>query len=498
MAFRDIRGYISSLVDSGEAIRIKEEIDWDLGASAIVRLANQLGSPAPIMENIKDYPGCSLAGALFSNYRRAAIAIGLDPDLHPSEILNLYHRRSKHPIKSLIVDKAPCQENVITGDDINLLELCAPYIHEGDGGRYLGSWQFIATPDYDTDWINWGMCHLMVHNETTLGGLLLPQEDIGIMFYGKYLPNKKPMPWAAVIGTEPLTTIVSAAPYGRGKSEVDWAGGLRLEPVELVKCVSQPLYVPANAEIIIEGVVDPDVLRLYEGPVGEYTGYRTSPRMPRVAYRVTAITFRNNPINCVACLGVPTDDSDMMAAVLARSDMLTTMEINGIPVVDISIPPQMVSHAAIVSVGKPHSNVANRTATLLFGTKNTGMNLQQLFVCDEDIDVFDIKQVLHAFATKCHPKKGITYYDNQPATPLLPHLSYEDRLLGRTTKVVFDCTWPLDWSPTRDIPVRGTFWDMYAERTIEKICNKWQEWGYPQDMKRVWEEGKERASWKKK
>src|SRR3989337_3783156 len=104
MAFRDIRGYISSLVDSGEAIRIKEEIDWDLGASAIVRLANQLGSPAPIMENIKDYPGCSLAGALFSNYRRAAIAIGLDPDLHPSEILNLYHRRSKHPIKSLIVD----------------------------------------------------------------------------------------------------------------------------------------------------------------------------------------------------------------------------------------------------------------------------------------------------------------------------------------------------------------------------------------------------------
>jgi 4-hydroxy-3-polyprenylbenzoate decarboxylase len=124
------------------------------------------------------------------------------------------------------------------------------------------------------------------------------------------------------------------------------------------------------------------------------------------------------------------------------------------------------------------------------------MNLQMLFVCDEDIDVFDIKQVLHAFATKCHPQKGITYYDNQPATPLLPHLSYEDRELGRTTKVVYDCTWPLEWSPMRDIPVRGNFWDTYPERTIDKICNKWQSWGYPQDMKKIWEEGKERASWK--
>lgn len=496
MAFRDIREYISALESYGEAVRIQEEIDWDLEASAIVRLANQLGSPAPIMENIQDYPGWRLAGALFSNYRRAAIAIGLDPDLHPSQILNLYHRRSKHPLKPIIVDQAPCQENIITGEDINLFELCAPYLHEGDGGRYLGSLQFVATQDYDTDWINWGMCHLMVHNEKTLGGLLLPQDDIGIMFYGKYLPHKKPMPFAAVIGTEPLTTAVSAAAYGRGRSEVDLAGGLRLEPVELVQCVSQPLYVPANAEIIVEGVIYPDERRLHEGPVGEYTGYRTAPRMPRVAYHVTAVTFRDNPINCIACMGVPTDDADMIAAVLLRSDILTVLQVNGVPVVDISIPPQMVSHTAIISVTKPHNNVANRIATLLFGTKNIGMNLQQLFICDEDIDVFEIKQVLHAFATKCHPKRGVTYYDNQPATPLLPHLGYEERLMGRTAKVVFDCTWPLEWSPVREIPVRGNFWDMYPERTIERICDQWQSWGYPQDMKAVWEEGKGRASWK--
>jgi len=495
MAFRDVREYIEALEKHGEAIRIKEEVDWDLEASAITRLAYQLEAPAPIMENIKDYPGQTLAGGLFATFRRAAIAIGEDPDQHISKTLDVYHRRSRHPIKPIIVDEAPCQENVVTGDQVNLFDLAAPYVHDGDGGRYLGTWQFVATPDYDTDWINWGMYRQMVHNENTLGGLLLPMQDIGIMFYGKYVPNNKPMPWAAVIGTDPLVTAVSAAPYGRGRSEVDWAGGLRLEPVELVKCVTQPLYVPANAEIIIEGLVYPGDERIYEGPFGEYSGYRTSPRMPRVAYRVTAITYRTNPINCIACMGVPTDDADIIASILVRSDILNILESNGIPVTGVHLPPQGVSHIAVVSVKKPYPNMANLLASLIFGSKNTGLYVQQLIVCDEDVDVYDMDQVIHVLATKMHPRRSITFYDNQPAFPLAPWLSYEERLKGNTTKMVYDCTWPLDWSPARDIPVRSSFWDIYPERTIEKIANNWQKWGYKEDIKKVWEEGKKAWSW---
>lgn len=495
MAYRDLREFLEALEKQGELIRIRDEIDWDLEAGGTIRLSQQLNAPAPLMENIKDYPGQRMVGATFGNFRRAAIAIGLDPDCDLPTILDAYHMKIKHPIKPLIVDQAPCQENVITGDEVNLFDLVSPMPHDGDAGRYIGTWQFIATPDYDTDWINWGMYRLMIHNERILGGLLMPQQDIGYMFYGKYLPNKKEMPWASVIGTEPLTTIVSAAPYGIGKSEVDWAGGLRLEPVELVRCVSQPLYVPANAEIIIEGYVKPTLEeRVYEGPWGEYSGYRTSPRMPRTAYHVTAITYRNNPIHVHSCLGPPIDEAHIVMSILCRSDMLNILEANGIPVVGIYIPPEMVGHTVVISLKKTHPNIANVIAGLLFGSKNTGFGIRDVIVCDEDVDVYDMDQVLHVLATKCHPRKGMTLYENQSGHPLAPFLSYEERTWMRMSRMVYDCTWPMDWSPARDIPVRSSFWDIYPERTIEEICNKWQRMGYKEDMRKVWEEGRKLAS----
>jgi 4-hydroxy-3-polyprenylbenzoate decarboxylase len=497
MAYRDLREFLDALEKNGELIRIKDEVDWDLEVGAIIRLACQLDAPAPLMENIRDYPGQSMMGGYFSSYRKAAIAIGIDPDSDPATVLDAYHQRIKHPIKPIIVNRGVCQENVVTGDDVNLFDIASPMPHDGDAGRYIATWQFVATPDYDTDWINWGMYRQMIQNEKVLGGLVMPMQDIGYQFYTKYLPNKKPMPWATVIGTEPITTIVSAAPYGIGRSEVDWAGGLRLEPVELVKCVSQPLYVPANAEYIIEGYVNPTLEdRAYEGPWGEYTGYRTSPRAPRTAFHVTAITYRNNPIHPHSPLGVPVDDSHMAFAILVRSDMLNVLENNAIPVVALHVPPEMVGHVVVVSIKKPQPNLANLIASLLFGTKNTGFAIRDVIVCDEDVDVYDLDQVLHVLATKWHPRRGTTFYDNQVGMPLTPYLSMEERLWGRTAKMVYDCTWPLDWSPTRDIPVRSSFWDIYPERIIEEVCHKWQRLGFKEDMNKIWEHGKKLVSWK--
>src|SRR3990172_5096340 len=182
--YRDLRGYLDALEKFGELIRIQEEVDWDLEAGAITRLGYQLNAKASLMENIKDYPGQRFIGGVFSNYRRAVIAIGLDPDADLSKIQAVYYERRKHPIKPIVVGDGPCQENILTEKDVNLFDLAAPYVHDGDGGRYLTTWAFVATPSYQTDWINWGMYRQMIHNERTMGGLCMPNQDIGVQYYG--------------------------------------------------------------------------------------------------------------------------------------------------------------------------------------------------------------------------------------------------------------------------------------------------------------------------
>jgi 4-hydroxy-3-polyprenylbenzoate decarboxylase len=492
--YRDQRGYIEALEKHGELIRTNKEVDWDLEAGAITRLGYQLNAPAILMENIKDYPGFRYMGGVFSNWRRAAIAIGLDPDSSRLQIQEVYRERLNHPIKPIIVDDAPCQENVITEEDVNLFDLPAPMVHDGDGGRYVTTWAFVATPSYSTDWINWGMYRQMLHNERTMGGLCLPSQDMGIQYYGGWEPAGKPMPFAAVIGGEVLTTAVSAVPYGVGRSEVEYAGGLLLEPVELVKCATIDLLVPANAEVVIEGYVNPRE-RCYEGPFGEYTGYRTSPRLPRVAYHVTAITYRNKPIITLANMGVPTDECDMVANTLWRADLLSVLENNGVPVIDVSMPTEMVMHTAFVSIKKPYSSIPNKVAKLIFGEKNSGLFLHQVFVVDEDVDVQDLSQVMHVFATKWHPKRGTHFFDNTVGVPLHPFLDLKERTWSKASKVCFDCTWPSEWSATAEIPVRSSFWDIYPERVVEKVCQNWQEYGHKENMLPALEEYNRIGRW---
>ena len=491
--YRDLRGYLDALEKFGELIRIQEEVDWDLEAGAITRLGYQLNAKASLMEKIKDYPGQRFIGGVFSNYRRAAIAIGLDPDADLSKIQAVYYERRKHPIKPIVVGDGPCQENILTEKDVNLFDLAAPYVHDGDGGRYLTTWAFVATPSYQTDWINWGMYRQMIHNERTMGGLCMPFQDIGVQYYGGWEPAGKPMPFATVIGGEVLTTAVAACPYGVGVSEVEYAGGLLLEPVELVKCVTSDLLVPANAEIVIEGYVSPKE-RCYEGPFGEFTGYRTAPRMPRVAYHVTSISYRDNPIIPIANMGVPIDENDIVANTLWRADILEVLRSNGLPVVDLSCPAELVNHVYVVSVKKPYDAVAPKIAEAILGTKNSGSSVNQIIVVDEDVDVNDLKQVFHVLATKWHPRRGTYFYDTV-VMPLDPSLSMEERLMMKGTKVCFDCTWPNNWSPTAELPVRSSFWDIYPERVMENVCKKWQAFGHKEDMASVWNQGKDLIAW---
>jgi 4-hydroxy-3-polyprenylbenzoate decarboxylase len=313
------------------------------------------------------------------------------------------------------------------------------------------------------------MYRFMVHNERFLAGWPQATSQLALMMKEKYLPKNEPMPVALVIGAEPLCHMVATAPVRPGVSESEVAGGLRNEPVDLVKCETSDLIVPAHAEIVIEGEIPPDII-VPDGPFGEYPGYRSGTMAEGIAFRVKAITYRNNPILTMTCLGYPVDCSSISASLTAAVGMKKGLQRRGVPVTDVYVPPEGVTHLIIVGVKKGGAAVAREV--LNFFTARRVMTNKHIVV-DQDVDVFNMGQVLHAFATKCHPGRGILleHYEGR-ANALTPFYNAEERRKLKGVSVAFDSTWPPEWSEDV-IPPRASFEDIYSKETKDNVNKKW-------------------------
>jgi len=478
VAFKDNRPFIEALERTGDLVRMRREVDWDMEAGAIVRRLNEMQGPAVLFERIKDYPeGYRIFGAPVATFRRLSVALGLPPDTPVRELTHEFARRLESPIKPIFIRQqdAPCKENVLLGEEADLYRLPAPLVHDGDGGRYLASWHAVITKDPDSAWVNWGMYRAMIHNYQTLGGLCLPGSDQWKIMQ-KYWARGQAMPFAMAIGIDPLSALTAMMPVGVNVSEVDSAGALLQEPVELVKAETCDLPVPAHAEIIIEGEVPPGVF-VDEGPFGEFTGYRSSPRAPRIIYQVKCITFRNDPIVTLTNMGVPVDDSDAGSTLCWYSWYKRLLTDAGVPVVDIYVPPEGVSHLVVISVKPLHSNIAGLIGNILGVRATTPPS--HIIIVDDEVDPYDMTQVMHALVTKCHPVRGVIVRDRIPASPLTPFLSPGERRWGEGARVIFDCTWPLSWSREGDIPLRMSFENIYPQEIKEQVLKHWGSDGLP-------------------
>jgi 4-hydroxy-3-polyprenylbenzoate decarboxylase len=483
MIFSDLREYIEALQKEGELVRIEKEVDWDLELGAVIRRSYDLRVPAPLFENIKGYPrGYRILGAPIGlshqpgrSLARLAMSLGFSSDATFQEIVEGYISRKKERIKPLVVDNGPCKENIQLGNKVNLLTLPVPRIHEGDGGRYIGTWHLVATKDPDTNWVNWGMYRLMIIDEKTMGCLLRPDQHIGFHYYQKYEAREKPMEFAVAIGTEPVSSLVGALRVPTGVDEVDVAGGIRGEPVPVVKCETVDLCVPATSEIVIEGIVPPQERR-EEGPFGEYTGYLAHKSSPKPVFKATALTYRNDPIQVHSCMGVPVDDSAVVTTVVRAADILDDLRQKGFPVKMVYLPAEAVSHLAVISTKVPFANFAKHLAFSIWGS-TAGRTTWYLIVVDEDIDPTNMNEVIWALTTRCHPERGIFSTGSSWSIPLLPFLSpYEkEHYLG--SQVLFDCTWPKDW-PADAIPKKASFDVVWPEHIQQRVLKNWVKYGY--------------------
>lgn len=492
MAIKDLREYIERLDKYGELQRIDSEVDWNLEAGAITRRAIELGAPAPWMRRIKGYPeGYSLLGALVSGskvkgtkpWRRLAIAFEMDPDSSYSELLDEMLRRQQHPLKPVVISDGPCKQNVVMGKDVNLFNFPIPMIHDGDGGRYL-SFHVCVAKDPDSDWVNWGMYRIMIQTRTKFGGHLLPQQHMGMIYYGKHEPRGQAMPVNIVLGTEPLLTEVGGLPLPMGINEADIAGGLRREPVELIQAETNNLYVPANAEIVFECEMRPHE-RMDEGPFGEHHGYMQGPRLPAPVYRVNCITFRNNPIIPFCCAGTPSDESTTSHTLCW---MVAALQIlrheKGFDIRDVYCPPEGSADALIVSAKIPYPHFAKQIADSIWGSK-FGFLLQRIIVVDEDVDACDMEQVLHAIATRCHPQRGIFTHPYAPGHPVMPASNLHERQYGQSQHLLLDCTLPTNWD-LDERPRQGSFQASFPQEIKDKVLSNWtQVYGYEKEDYRV-------------
>ena len=471
MAVSDLRGFIAALERSGDLVRIKREVDWDMEVGAISRRAYEKAGPALLFEKIKDYPpGYSILNGPVGTWRRVAVALGLPPETSVRQLYAAYEKKHERKLSPVTIDTAPCQEIVMAGPEVDVYQLPAPMVHDGDGGRYIGTWDIIVTRDPDTGWTNWGMYRFMIHTKNMLTGWPQATSQLAIMMKSKYLPRKQAMPVAVVIGCEPLCHMVATDPYKPGENEVEYAGGLRGEPVKLVRCKTQNLLVPADAEIVIEGEVLPDRIAL-EGPFGEYPGYRSGTMGEGVLVQITGITHRKNPILTLSTLGVPPDDSSIAASLTAAIAMKRGLRRRGVPVKDVYVPPEGVTHLIVVSVERGGSRVARQV--LDFFTARRVM-VSKVIVVDRDVDAFDMNQVVHAFATKCHPGRGIAleHYEGR-GNALTPCYSAEERRRLKGTSAVFDATWPEDWEE-EGVPIKSSFETTYPDWLKEKVLAHWE------------------------
>lgn len=477
MSFRDVREFIAKLEKEGEAVRIEEEVDWNLEAGAMLRRSAEAGLPAPFFQKIKGYPdGYRLFGGMAAKFRRMAIAMDMSPDIHPKEVAEEYLRRKQQPIKPILVNDGPCKENIHIGDQVDLFEFPVPMIHKGDGGRYIGTWHLTISKDLDSDWVNWGMYRHMLHNKNTVAILLAsPVKHLWSMYIKDYEPKNKPMEVAIAIGTEPVLAICAASVMPYGVSEVDIAGGIRGEPVELVKCETIDLSVPATAEIVIEGEIRPKET-MDEGPFGEYSGYMAGERAPRPVIHVKAVTHRSNPIFTMSCMGIPVDDCCVMS-LTKGARALEVLRAQGLPVTGVCVPPETSYLLAVVAVKAQYHGVAGDIAHAIWGHPIFGHTLPYVIVVEDDVDPFNMAQVFHALITKCHPYRGIVRLEYAAVISLIPWLSRHEQKYRLGARAYFDCTWPVDWDPA-DVPKRVSFAEMYPLEIQKKALDKWRKYGY--------------------
>jgi phenylphosphate carboxylase beta subunit len=467
----DLRDFISRCEEIGELKRITAEVDWDLEISHISKINEENWGPALLFENVKGYSSPVLTGA-FGTPRRLSIAMGREASTMCELSRQWMQMSIKDVIPAIEVKTGPILENVDDVDSVNLTKFPVPRFYPLDGGRYIGTAISLIVRDPETGDVNIGTYRMQMLDDKRCGVQILPGKR-GERIMNKYKKMGKKMPAAAVIGGDPLLFMAGAAMIA-GASEYDVVGSIRGEPAEYLISDYTGLPIPARAEIVLEGEIDPENFQP-EGPFGEYTGYYTDEIdkvIKKPCMEVKRVLHRNNPMLWATSVGRPVTDIHMLLSFTRTATLWTDLEQMRIPgIKSVYVPPECAGRFwAIASVEQRYPGHSSQVANAIISTTTGSYGIKGVIIVDDDIKADDIGRVLWALSVRYDPMRSTELIKRGRSTPLDPALDpNSDKLI--TSRILMDATIPFEWeNKPKEIAL--------DKDTMEKVRSRWKEYGF--------------------
>ncbi|SFV78818.1 3-polyprenyl-4-hydroxybenzoate carboxy-lyase [hydrothermal vent metagenome] len=454
MQYQDLREFITELEKQGELKRISTPVDAYLEITEICRRTLDKQGPALLFENVNGSDIPVLAN-LFGTTRRVAMAMGQE-DLAALRELGKLLAELKQP-------EPP--KGLIEGDAVDLSKLPIQTCWPKDAAP-LVTWGLTITKGPLKKRQNLGIYRQQVIGKNKLIMRWLSHRGGALDFKDWCEKNPgKPFPIAVALGADPATTLAAVTPIPDSLSEYAFAGLLRGKKTKVCSCLGNDLQVPENAEIILEGVLNPGEMA-DEGPFGDHTGYYNEVEQFPV-FTVERITHRKNPIYHSTYTGKPIDEPAVLG--VALNEVFVPLLQQQFPeIADFYLPPEACSYRmAIVSMKKQYPGHAKRVMMGVWSFLRQFMYTKFVIVVDDDIDVKNWKEVIWAISTRVDPTRDTTLIDNTP----IDYLDFASPVSGLGSKMGIDATNKLPGETDREWGESITM----DQSVIDKIDSIWDE-----------------------
>ena len=464
MAYHDLRDFIAQLEQSGDLRRIPQLVSPHLEMTALCDRVLRADGPAILFEHPTGHT-MPVLGNLFGTTGRVARAMGVDSiqGLRPfGELLaSLKEPEAPKGFKEMVgmrgllktlwnmapkeLSSAPCQEVVWEGDDVDLSRLPIQHCWPGDVAPLI-TWGLVITKGPHKARQNLGIYRQQViaRNQVILRWLAHRGGALDFRDHCKLHPDQ-PYPVAVAIGADPATILGAVTPVPDSLSEYQFAGLLRGGRTELVKAMGSEMRVPASAEIVLEGHIQPDVnhpsgfAHALEGPYGDHTGYYNEQALFPV-FTIDRITMRRDPIYHSTYTGKPPDEPAVLA--MALNELFVPLLQRQFPeITDFYLPPEGCSYRmALVQIKKAYPGHARRIMMGVWSHLRQFTYTKFIVVVDDDVNVRDWKEVIWALTTRVDPVRDTMLVENTP----IDYLDFASPVSGLGSKMGLDATnkWP--------------------------------------------------------
>jgi len=485
VAWRDLREWLD-LVEANDLLKhIASRVEPDEELAAITLLATRReDAPALLFEQLAGERSharilCNMLGASKERY---ALAAGIDPDLSIADMIAVTRTVMTRRIPPVRVAKsdAPVNEVVLTGDEIDLNAFPVPKFWPGDGGRYIGTGDITLTSSPDGGRLNVGVYRQMLQGPARIGLYCSPGKH-GLLDREGWWAQGKPCEVVAAYGIDPVLFMLAAQVFGAKESELDVAGGIMGRAVELTEAECVRLPIPANAELVIEGVLHQGDVEP-EGPLGEFTGYYGRERSPQPVIEVKALHCRRAPILTAALMAkYPSCEIGAYYAIMRSARILDDLERIGVPgVLQAYAHPAAASGwgIVVVSMRQQYPGHAAQVLALTAQCPAAAYYTKWIIAVDEDVDPTDFNDVLWALSTRCHPAEDIDTLRNTWSTGLDPS-QYPPEARPYGSKVLINACKPHRY--LKQFPPST----LLRREIYERVAARWAELGFSEGPPKI-------------